>query len=291
MKHDSDRSGFGHRIVAFSALILALAAIAFVAADYFRAPSAFDAGLTDVIEARPGATDRGLSSAQMQTLESRLNTLTRQVEQPSSSSEGNREAIERLEILEDQIADLMEKSARADAERAAARAHLAELQDAANDPYIRQQFAKAIQLQKQRQSNVVETSFGNEGIDESWAPQAAKRIEGNLAAGDAFYFARLLDLQCRTTMCRVDLAVPSNPTAPADNDQADSSAARIDVDLEILAAISRDMPMGSMRREPDDSGGYTYRIYVHRDGYAAPSAPNPMASMTVPEMRAYLDSL
>ncbi|EGV18086.1 hypothetical protein [Thiocapsa marina] len=290
MKLVSDRSRFGRLIIAFSAVGLSLVAVIFVATDYFRAHSASDAGITDSVDTGSGVNEQA-SGAQLHSPEHRPNAMTHQPEQPSPSSKDTPEAIERLEILEGQIAELMDKSARADAERAAARAHLAELQDAANDPYIRQQFAKAIQLQKERQSNAVQDAFGIEEVDSSWAPQAAKRIEGNLATGDTFYSARLLNLECRTTMCRVDLAVPSTAGGSADDVQIGSSAARIDVELEILAALSKDMPAGSMRREPDGSGGYTYRIYVHRDGYTPPSAPNPMASMSIPEMRAYLDSL
>ncbi|UHD14707.1 hypothetical protein [Thiocapsa bogorovii] len=288
------RQGFwdGRRFIALLAMLLAVAAIVFVVRDLLGPSSISGGNLAGAgSERATGSPSEATYSAQLQAIDDRLNKLTRQLSQ-APPAETDQPASEKIKFLEDQIAELMARSDREDAERQVSRANAAELQEAANDPHLRQQFARAIQQQEERQAEIVEESFGQESVDTGWAVEAAERIEGSLAASDAFYFAKVLDLQCRTTMCRVDLSVPQSGVVQRQGDgQTVSGAEALEVDLAVLAAVSSEMPMGSMRREPDGSGGYTYRFYLHREGYLPPKAPNPMKSMTVAEMRAYLENL
>jgi hypothetical protein len=146
-------------------------------------------------------------------------------------------------------------------------------------------------MQQQRQVEVVEELFGTEDVDPNWAPKAREQLERNLAASDAFFLANVVDMQCRTSSCRVDLSVPGGAGASPDDDISGSNATPMDTELMLLATVSRDMPMGTMRRESDGAGGYSYRIYLHRDGYVPPNASSPLEGTTVPQIRTYLENL
>jgi hypothetical protein len=273
----------GHPVVAALALVMAILALGLVATDYFEGPGVLgsdSSGSKSVDGARPtpDSTHGAQIDARIKALDDRLAELTDHLTS-RPPGEGDLAANEKLEALQAQIALLMAKSAAEDA------------QEAANDPFLRQQFAKAINMQQQRQVEVVEELFGTEDVDPNWAPKAREQLERNLAASDAFFLANVVDMQCRTSGCRVDLSVPGGAGASPDDDISGSNATPMDTELMLLATVSRDMPMGTMRRESDGAGGYSYRIYLHRDGYVPPKASSPLEGMTVPQIRTYLENL
>ncbi|WP_325290445.1 hypothetical protein [Thiocapsa sp.] len=277
------------------ALMMAILALGLVATDYFAGSGvrgSDSSGSKSVDGARPAPdSNHGAQiDARIKMMDDRLAELAGRLTS-DPPGEGDLAAHEKLEALEAQIALLMAKAATEDAQRQASRTELAELQKAANDPFLRQQFAKATNMQQQRQVEVVEELFGSEDIDPNWAPKAREQLERNLATSDAFFLANVVDMQCRTSVCRVDLAVPEDVGASPSEGLSSSTATPMDTELVLLATVSRDMPMGTMRREPDGAGGYRYRIYLHRDGYVPPKASNPLEGMTVPQIRTYLENL
>jgi hypothetical protein len=274
---------------------MATLALGLVATDYFQGPGVLG-GVTSGSRSDDGARPTPDSAygaqidARIKTLDDRLAELTGRLP-PRPPGAADLAAHEKLEALEAQIALLMAKSATEDAQRQASRTELAEIQAAANDPFLRQQFAKATNMQQQRQVEVVEELFGTEDVDPNWAPKAREQLERDLAASDAFFLANVVDMQCRTTVCRVDLDVPGGAGVSPSDGLSSSAATPMDTELVLLATVGRDMPMGTMRREPDGAGGYRYRIYLHRDGYNPPKASNPFEGMTVPQIRTYLENL
>jgi hypothetical protein len=203
---------------------------------------------------------------------------------------GYRALESKIEMLSAQVAELASRTEQQEMEKRLARAEMAELREAANDPYLRQQYGKAVSLQQERQVQVVEEQFISEVPDPQWAPETAEKLELALA-DNSTSFARVLDLQCRTSICRVDLAVPPESAGFSADAPLSSTEEPFQVDIALLSALSTDMARSTMRREPDEAGGYTYRVYLYRDGYQPPEAPNPMRGKTPQEMRWYLENL
>jgi hypothetical protein len=203
---------------------------------------------------------------------------------------GYRALESKIEQLSAQLSELASRAEQQEMEKRLARAEMAELREAANDPYLRQQYSKAVSLQQERQVQVVEEQFIGEEPDPTWAPAAADKLELALA-DNSTSFAQVLDLQCRTSLCRVNLAVPPESAGFGAEAPLASTEEPFQADIALLTALSTDMARSTMRREPDGTGGYTYRIYLYRDGYQPPEAPSPMSGKTPQEIRWYLENL
>jgi outer membrane murein-binding lipoprotein Lpp len=203
---------------------------------------------------------------------------------------GYRALESKIEQMSAQLSELAARTEQQEMERRLARAEMAELREAANDPYLRQQYGKAVSLQQERQVQIVEEQFISEVPDPRWAPETADSLELALADSSTS-FARVLDLQCRTSMCRVDLAVPPESAGFSADGPLSATEEPFQVDIALLSALSTDMARSTVRREPDEIGGYTYRIYLYRNGYQPPEAHNPMRGKTPQEIRWYLENL
>lgn len=277
-------------IVTLSALTLSVIVIALVATDYFSIQPGVLVKQTDAVSTEANINN-GLTSndEQFRLIEKRLNELTLMLAK-NHQKVPDQESAERIKLLEAQMAELVAQRTNEDAKRRATRSEMANLQEAANDPYLRQQFAKANALHRERQLQAVEESFVAEVIDPKWGPQTQERLEQNLAESEDF-FAQIVDMQCRTSVCRVDVTVPPETLPPEGEELQESSAAQLNTDISLLSSVSLDMPTAFMSRMPDGAGGYSYRFYLYREGYDSPQVPHPMKGMSLGDIRNYLDNL
>jgi hypothetical protein len=277
-------------IVTLSTLTLSLIAIALVATDYFSIQPGVLVKQTDAVSTE-ASINNGLTfnDEQYKLIEKRLNELTLMLAH-THQKVPDQESAEKIKLLEAQMAELLAQRANEDAERRASRSEMANLQEAANDPYLRQQFAKANALHRKRQLEAVEELFVAEDIDPKWGLQTQDRLEQSLAENEDF-FAQIVDMQCRTSVCRVDVAVPPETLPPEGEELQESSAAQLDTDISLLSSVTLDMPTAFMSRMPDGTGGYSYRFYLYREGYDSPQVPHPMKGMSLGDIRNYLENL
>ncbi len=290
MNNQKYTDGNKHILVTASALILSLVAIGFVASDYLNIdPKAIIEqadGISTEAGMNPGQTSQ---DEQFRSIEKRLNELTL-LAANNYQNISDRESADKIKSLEAQMAQLLAQKDIDDAARRASRIEISNLQEAANDPYLRQQFVKANSLHRERQLEAVEELFVAEDIDPKWGPQTQERLERSLAENEDF-FAQILDMQCRTSVCRVDVAVPPEVLPPEGEELQESSAAQLDTDISLLSSVTLDMPTAFMSRMPDGAGGYSYRFYLYREGYDSPQVPHPMKGMSLGDIRNYLENL
>jgi hypothetical protein len=282
--------GKRHIIVTASALTLSFVAIGFVASDYLNIDPRAIIEQADGISTKDSMNaDLTSNDEQFRSIEKRLNELTL-LAANNYQNISDRESADKIKSLEAQMAQLLAQKDIDDAARRASRIEISNLQEAANDPYLRQQFVKANALHRERQLEAAEELFVAEGIDPKWGPQTQDRLEQNLADNEDF-FAQILDMQCRTSVCRVDVAVPPETLPPEGEELQESSAAQLDTDISLLSSLTLDMPTASMSRVPDGAGGYSYRFYLYREGYDSPQVPHPMKGMSLGDIRNYLENL
>jgi hypothetical protein len=290
MNNQKYTDGNKHILVTASALTLSLVAIGFVASDYLNIDPKAIIEQADGISTEAGMNP-GLTSQdeQFRSIEKRLNELTL-LAANNYQNISDRESADKIKSLEAQMAQLLAQKNIDDAARRASRIEVANLQEAANDPYLRQQFVKANSLHRERHLEAVEELFVAEDIDPKWGPQTQDRLEQSLADNEDF-FAQILDMQCRTSVCRVDVAVPPETLPPEGEELQESSAAQLDTDISLLSSVTLDMPTAFMSRMPDGAGGYSYRFYLYREGYDSPQIPHPMKGMSLGDIRNYLENL
>jgi hypothetical protein len=290
MNNQKYTDGNKHILVTASALTLSLVAIGFVASDYLNIDPRAIIERADGISTEAGMNpDLTSQDEQLRSIEKRLNELTL-LAANNYQNISDRESADKIKSLEAQMAKLLAQKNIDDAARRASRIEVANLQEAANDPYLRQQFVKANSLHRERQLEAVEELFVAEDIDPKWGPQTQERLERSLAENEDF-FAQILDMQCRTSVCRVDVAVPPEVLPPEGEELQESSAAQLDTDISLLSSVTLDMPTAFMSRMPDGTGGYSYRFYLYREGYDSPQVPHPMKGMSLGDIRNYLENL
>lgn len=283
--HIGDPPQLSRRVFAMVFLLLSLLATVFALIDFTAHPNKTTdttSGVSGVIATIAANPPDATNSDGQDGIE----------EAPPStrSAEDGYQMAKRIEALEAKLADLMEKSAADEARRTASRTEFEELQEAANDPFLRQQFGRVISGQQERQAEAVKERFSFEAVDPTWAPEALAAIESTLGDNVPAQ-ARIVDVQCRTSACRVDLSLPESSVNFDGGKASLGDATSFDTDIALLSSLSTNMSRSTIRRQPDGSGGYNYELYLHRDGYEPPLAPNPMTGMTLPEMRAYLETL
>jgi hypothetical protein len=290
MNNQKYTDGNKHILVTASALTLSLVAIGFVASDYLNIDPKAIIEQADGISTEAGMNP-GLTSQdeQFRSIEKRLNELTL-LAANNYQNISDRESADKIKSLEAQMAQFLAQKDIDDAARRASRFEISNLQEAANDPYLRQQFVKANSLHRERHLEAVEELFVAEDIDPKWGPQTQDRLEQSLADNEDF-FAQILDMQCRTSVCRVDVAVPPETLPPEGEELQESSAAQLDTDISLLSSVTLDMPTAFMSRMPDGAGGYSYRFYLYREGYDSPQIPHPMKGMSLGDIRNYLENL
>ena len=105
----------------------------------------------------------------------------------------------------------------------------------------------------------IEASFLAEEYDEIWSSDVTSKIEQNFNL-PALSSARLISADCRTTVCLIEFEL-----SPEDDGTLDHMA-----ENEFLAALSEELPSGTIKSVPDGQGGLRYTIYMAKSGHHLP---------------------
>ena len=165
--------------------------------------------------------------------------------------------------LDRALADMNEKWA-------AIRAQMSQLQqapvsplvperDAITDPLVRQEAAQQAEIQLRTQEAVIEETIRREPADPTWAPTAQSALAIVFQSGEVEAL-RLIDVRCRTTLCRVEVA--------ADEDGADGTS--FDQSFRKLMLHAPWQGEGFGRVGPPDSPSPTAVFFLAREGHALP---------------------
>lgn len=119
---------------------------------------------------------------------------------------------------------------------------------------------QAVQAAERRHADrleAVESALLGESVDPDWSLQASRGIEQVFARG-MFRQARLLGVECRASLCRVDVLHAG---------QADLPQFTASFPAEVAAYANR----MTMRQTVNEDGSVTTVLYLGRDGYPFPA--------------------
>lgn len=103
----------------------------------------------------------------------------------------------------------------------------------------------------------IEAALNAEPVDPSWSEQSGTLIQRALQQ-KSFADAEVGQVDCRTTLCRVELSV-------ADSDDIE------DLGLRFPLAVGASLPGMTLHRTENDDGSATAVIYLTREGHDFPS--------------------
>ena len=135
-------------------------------------------------------------------------------------------------------------------------------QDAITDPLARQEAAQQAETKLRAQEAMIEETISREQIDPAWAPTAQAAF-ATLFQSKEVKALRLIDLQCRTTLCRLEVAA----------DEAGADGASFDQGFRKLALHAPWQGEGFGRVGPPDSPLATAVFFLAREGHALPQPP------------------
>jgi hypothetical protein len=109
----------------------------------------------------------------------------------------------------------------------------------------------------QEQGEVLETGFRQQTTDPNWSTKAKSLIQGALAS-DKVASKDIIDIECRASMCRVELANDGNNKAP-----------KI---AEFPMKISEELPNIMVNQTNESDGTSTTILYLSRDDFILPNS-------------------
>jgi hypothetical protein len=107
------------------------------------------------------------------------------------------------------------------------------------------------------QGEVLETGFRQQTTDPNWSVKAKKLVQDALAS-DKVALKDIIDLECRATMCRVELANDGNSQAP-----------KI---AEFPMKISEELPNIRVNQTNESDGSTTTVLYLSKDDFVLPNS-------------------
>lgn len=261
---------------------LVIAAIALVMAgiSMFRQPETVTKGNVQTLEHTSNVGDG--NSDNMLALEEKLAKPSDQIgtQKTQSTEIINREDIEALHERIDELARHLEA---AESRRAATGEAMNELHAAASDPELQRRYWDYVAEQKNQQQAQIATEFLAEPVDDTWAPVMSAEISSAFDTAE-LSSANLISSDCRTTLCRVELAIVPDAAGTVDG------MSEMEVENDMLARLMRNLPSGTMKRELDADGGYHYTLHLYRHGYKPPPPSHNLSGMSLDEIRSLLQS-
>jgi hypothetical protein len=110
----------------------------------------------------------------------------------------------------------------------------------------------------QQHQELLERSFWSEPVDGLWSDQAFHRLQQVLSDGSGDTETTLLSMECRSTLCRIELLQPEDPQV-------------LDkVSQQLLGQVGQALPHLTLDTIDHHNGEVTTVIYLARDGYALP---------------------
>jgi hypothetical protein len=134
--------------------------------------------------------------------------------------------------------------------------------DAVTDPRVRQEAEQQAETQLRAQEAMIEETIRREPADPAWAP-AAQAAFATLFQSKEVKALKLVDLQCRTTLCRIEVAA----------DEAGAEGTSFDQSLRKLVLHAPWQGEGFGHVAPPDSLSPTAVFFLAREGRALPQPP------------------
>ena len=130
-------------------------------------------------------------------------------------------------------------------------------QDAAKEAHALTEIRVKEEERLQKQGEALEAGFRQQTTDPDWSTKAKGLIQEALAS-DKVDSKNIIDVECRTSMCRVELANDSNSNAP-----------RI---AEFPMKISEELPNILVNQTNESDGSTTTVLYLSKDDFVLPNS-------------------
>jgi hypothetical protein len=130
-------------------------------------------------------------------------------------------------------------------------------QDAAKDAQALTEIRVKEEERLQKQGEALEAGFRQQTTDPDWSTKAKGLIQEALAS-DKVDSKNIIDVECRTSMCRVELANDTNSNAP-----------RI---AEFPMKISEELPNILVNQTNESDGSTTTVLYLSKDDFVLPNS-------------------
>jgi hypothetical protein len=130
-------------------------------------------------------------------------------------------------------------------------------QDAAKDAQASTEIRVKEEERLQKQGEALEAGFRQQTTDPDWSTKAKGLIQEALAS-DKVDSKNIIDVECRTSMCRVELANDTNSNAP-----------RI---AEFPMKISEELPNILVNQTNESDGSTTTVLYLSKDDFVLPNS-------------------
>ncbi|MEQ1739222.1 MAG: hypothetical protein ABL884_04895 [Methyloglobulus sp.] len=130
-------------------------------------------------------------------------------------------------------------------------------QDAATDTQALTEIRVKEEERLQKQGEALEAGFRQQTTDPDWSTKAKGLIQQALAS-DKVDSKNIIDVECRTSMCRVELANDTNSNAP-----------RI---AEFPMKISEELPNILVNQTDESDGSTTTILYLSKDDFVLPNS-------------------
>ncbi|MEQ1484830.1 hypothetical protein [Methyloglobulus sp.] len=130
-------------------------------------------------------------------------------------------------------------------------------QDAATDAQALTEIRVKEEERLQKQGEALEAGFRQQTTDPDWSTKAKGLIQQALAS-DKVDSKNIIDVECRTSMCRVELANDTNSNAP-----------RI---AEFPMKISEELPNILVNQTDESDGSTTTILYLSKDDFVLPNS-------------------
>lgn len=180
--------------------------------------------------------------------------------QHDSASSAKSDLLQRIAELQRQIDALKDGSALRDLPELGAQLDVNSEFPLSHDEMMAEEKIRA----EERQA-LIEEAFLVEETDNSWSSDMTARID------DAFRLpelsgGRLTQVDCRSTLCLVEFEVPPS------NELSSESLSPVMFENEVIAALSQDLPTGTIKSTPLGDGNLHYTIYFARKGTTLPQS-------------------
>jgi len=139
---------------------------------------------------------------------------------------------------------------------------------------------------REQRGEIIEKRFETEPVDRGWAKTTEEQLLDSFAK-NLESKASLNNVECRSSMCRVELGLANASAQPMD------SANFMELELQLLGemASAESGPIQAHHWFEDDGvGGLRYITYASRGGNGLPNSPSPFSGMTVEEAIEFLES-
>lgn len=200
--------------------------------------------------------------------------------------ESNQRVLQRLDSLDDRLTQLERERILSEEREKEAQEQRDLLNRAKQNPKLVAGYMDQMKKAREQRGEIIEEGFEAEPVDRSWAKATEDQLLDSFAK-NLESKATLNNIECRSSMCRVELGLPGMAGQPID------SANFMELELQLLGQMAS-AESGAVQAhhwfEDDGIGGLRYITYASRSGHGLPSSPGPFSGMTVEEAIEFLES-